>query len=68
MHNPRHTLIINGYGRWLRHPRTLREARYATDVPDDVELTAHQAEQLRARRTPRNIPDAWDDKPLSIIR
>lgn len=68
MHNPRHLQILNDFGRWLRHPRTHREARYANDIPDDVELTSAQRESLHGRRSRRTIPDYRDDKPLSFLR
>lgn len=52
---------------FLRRPRSTNEKRQSFVSIDDEPLTSHQvAHLIRSKRNARNLPDAWDDKPVSL--
>jgi len=55
---------------FLRKPKTFNEMRqfYATVEADNANtLTTHQIQHLtRPKRNPANLPNAYDDKPVSL--
>ena len=62
-------LIKHRQVRFLRHPHTKNEKTQSVLLveEEESELTAHQQAHLtRAARKPANLPDEWDDKPVSL--
>lgn len=54
---------------FFRHPHTKNEKAQSVILVEEEEsiLTAHQQAQLtRAARNSGNLPDEWDDKPVSL--
>jgi len=53
---------------YLRRPKTFNEMKQGfVDEAELDELTAHQSSHLiRGARKPLSLPNAWDDKPVSL--